>query len=91
MKIRHDLTRILSFIITMLILGILVIFVLSGCNRQVFDNYQYDYAIIRLPSGDIIEGTVESWKDYEDGDQLQIKIDGINYLVHSSNVVLEDW
>ena len=91
MKIRHDLTRILSFVITMLILGILVIFVLSGCNRQVFDNYQYDYAIIKLPSGDIVEGKVDSWKDYEDGDQLQIKIDGINYLVHSSNVVLEDW
>ena len=26
--------------------------------------------------------------DFEDGDQLQIRIDGKTYLVHSSNVVL---
>lgn len=30
---------------------------------------------------------VESWRDYE-GDQLQVVIDGVTYLVHSSNVVL---
>ena len=34
-----------------------------------------------------LEGEVQSWCDYED-DQLQVKIDGKQYLVHSSNVVL---
>ena len=36
----------------------------------------------------IISGTVSSWKDYEDGDQIQVVIDGTTYLVHSSNIVL---
>ena len=32
-------------------------------------------------------GKVESWCDYE-GDQLQVVIDGVTYLVHSSNIVM---
>jgi hypothetical protein len=62
---------------------------LSGCNKQMLDlTYSYEYAIIGLPNGEVVEGRVSSWTDYEDGDQLQIKIDGKSYLVHSSNVVL---
>jgi len=63
--------------------------VLTGCNKQMVDlTYSYEYAIIGLPNGEVVEGKVSSWTDYEDGDQLQIKIDGKTYLVHSSNVVL---
>ena len=63
--------------------------VLAGCNKQLVDlTYSYEYAIIALPNGEIVEGKVSSWTDFEDGDQLQIKIDGKTYLVHSSNVVL---
>ena len=63
--------------------------VLAGCNKQLVDmTYSYEYAIIALPNGEIVEGKVTSWTDFEDGDQLQIKIDGKTYLVHSSNVVL---
>lgn len=62
---------------------------LSGCNKQMLDlTYSYEYAIIALPNGEVVEGKVTSWTDYEDGDQLQIKIAGKTYLVHSSNVVL---
>lgn len=62
---------------------------LSACNRQMFDTtYKYSSAIISLPDGNIVSGKVQSWMDYEDGDQLQVKIDGTTYLVHSSNVVL---
>ena len=62
---------------------------LVGCNKQMVDlTYSYEYAIIALPNGEIVEGKVTSWTDFEDGDQLQIKIDGKTYLVHSSNVVL---
>ena len=62
---------------------------LAGCNKQLVDlTYSYEYAIIALPNGEIVEGKVSSWTDFEDGDQLQIKIDGKTYLVHSSNVVL---
>lgn len=45
-------------------------------------------AIISLPDGTVVSGSVESWRKYEDGDQMQVKIDGVTYLVHASNVVL---
>ena len=62
---------------------------LAGCNKQLVDlTYSYEYAIIALPNGEIVEGKVSSWTDFEDGDQIQVKIDGKTYLVHSSNIVL---
>lgn len=62
---------------------------LSGCNKQVVDlQYQFNYAIIELPNGQIIDGRVETWRDYDESDQLQVKINGIYYLVHSTDVVL---
>ena len=65
-------------------------FVVSGCgNRQIMDlTYTFNRAIIELPNGEIIEGKVDSWRDFDDGDQLQIVIDGVTYLVHSSDAVL---
>ena len=39
-------------------------------------------------NGEIVEGKVSSWTDFEDGDQIQVKINGKSYLVHSSNIVL---
>lgn len=63
--------------------------ILAGCNKQMVDlTYSYEYAIIGLPNGEVVEGKVSSWTDFEDGDQIQVKIDGKTYLVHSSNVVL---
>ena len=62
---------------------------MTACNRQIVDlTYSFDEAIIRLPNGSIVHGNVTSWKDYEDGDQIQVVIDGVTYLVHSSNIVL---
>lgn len=62
---------------------------LSGCNKQVVDlTLSYNRAIISLPNGEIVDGKVQSWTDYEDGDQIQVKIDGVTYLVHASQVVL---
>lgn len=67
-----------------------ILLILSSCgNKQVFDTvYTFDKAIISLPDGSVVEGEVEKWKDYEDGDQIQVKIDGVTYLVHSSNICL---
>ena len=63
--------------------------ILAGCNKQMVDlTYSYEYAIIGLPNGEVVEGKVSSWTDFEDGDQIQVKINGKTYLVHSSNVVL---
>jgi len=63
--------------------------VMAGCNKQMVDlTYSYERAILCLPNGEVIEGKVSSWTDFEDGDQIQVKIDGKTYLVHSSNIVL---
>lgn len=77
--------------ILMVLLALMFILaaVLSGCNRQIIDvTYSFDKAIISLPNGEIVEGKVDSWKDYDDGDQIQVKVNGVTYLVHSENVVL---
>lgn len=69
--------------------ALVLCFALTGCNKQVLDTtFSFDSAIISLPNGEVITGKVQSWKDYEDGDQIQVKIDGTMYLVHSSNVAL---
>ena len=65
------------------------VLMLGGCNEQLIDTtHSFDRAIIELPDGEIVEGKVTSWKDFEDGDQIQVKISGKTYLVHSSNIVL---
>lgn len=63
---------------------------LTACgNMQMVDTtWNYNKAVISLPDGTIVEGNVESWRDYADGDQIQVKIDGVTYLVHSGDVVL---
>ena len=78
-------------IIAILLAAVLMasIAVLAGCNKQMVDlTYSYEYAIIALPNGEVVEGKVSSWTDFEDGDQIQVKINGKTYLVHSSNIVL---
>lgn len=70
------------------LLGTMLLF--GGCgNKQIIDiTYTFNRAIIELPNGEIIEGKVDSWRDYEDGDQIQVVIEGKTYLVHSSRIVL---
>ena len=68
---------------------VLMSLLLAGCNKQLIDTtYSFDRAIISLPNGEIIEGKIQSWKDFDDGDQVQVKINEKTYLVHSINVVL---
>ena len=65
-------------------------FCLTGCgNRQILDtNFYFNRAIISMPDGTVVDGTIQSWKDFDDGDTIQIKIDDVTYLTHISNVVL---
>ena len=60
-------------------------------NKQFFDvNQKYDYAIIDLPNGDIVEGDIKTWNDYE-GEQIQITFeDGDTYLTSSFHCTLID-
>ena len=79
--------KIIALLLAVIVL--LSVCLLAGCNKQMVDlTYSYEYAIIGLPNGETVEGKVSSWTDFEDGDQIQVKIDGKTYLVHSSNVVL---
>ena len=79
-----------KWIATIVMIAVLLtVLVISGCNKQMVDlTYSYERAIICLPNGEIVEGRVTSWTDFEDGDQIQVKIDGKTYLVHSTNIVL---
>ena len=62
--------------------------ILCGCNRQMVDlTYSYDYAQLKMPDGTIVEGKLDSWHDY-DGEQVQVVIDGVTYLVSSVNLVM---
>lgn len=72
------------------ILALGMVLSMSACgNRQMIDlTHSYKYAIISLPDGEIVEGKVESWRDYEDGDQIQVTIDSVTYLVHAADAVL---
>lgn len=77
-------------IIAAMVLMLAVACLLTGCgNMQMFDTtYTFNRAIISLPNGEVIEGKVDSWTDFEDGDQLQVVINGVTYLTHATNVVL---
>lgn len=89
MKANKDILA--ALIMTVLVL-ITIVFISTStaCNKQIIDTtWSFDYAYIKLPNGEVVEGPVDSWKDY-DGEQLQVKIKGITYLTNSYNCVLID-
>lgn len=76
-------------IIVLVIILVLVTLLATGCNKQIIDlNYSFDRAIIKLPNGEVVDGKITSWTDFDDGDQIQVKINGSTYLTHISNVVM---
>lgn len=68
----------------------IIVSLLVGCgNKTLIDTtYSFERAILILPNGEVIEGKIQTWTDYANSDQIQVKIDGETYLVHSSNIVL---
>lgn len=76
-------------ILAVLVLMVLMV-TLTGCgNRDMFDTvYTYNEAVLSMADGTIVRGKVQSWRDYEDGEQIQAKIDGVTYLVNSVNITL---
>lgn len=77
--------KLLVFII---VLGML--FAFTGCNKQIFDTtYTFHTAIVKLADDSVVKGEVKSWRDFKDGDQIQVTMaDGATYLVHSTNCTL---
>lgn len=79
---------IILVIVVFLILFVLYVDLRIG-NRQLIDTAQrFDHAMIKLADGEIIEGRVDSWRDYENSDQIQVTINGTTYLTHCINVTL---
>lgn len=72
-------------LLAMLCLGALL---LGGCTWRPDTTISYNWAAVKLPSGETVSGEVQGWNGYSDGDMLQVTIDGVTYLTHSSNVVL---
>ncbi len=79
--------RIICLLLAVMV--ILTMICLAGCNMSVIDTtYSFDEAMIAMPDGTVVQGKVESWKDYEDSDAIQVKIDGKVYYTFLDNVVL---
>lgn len=76
--------------IALALVMVIAALLLASCgNKDYFDTVlTYHEAVIAMPDGTVVSGEVQNWRDYEDGDQIQVKIDGITYLVHSSDIVL---
>jgi len=65
-------------------------FLLGGCgNQQVFDTtWSFNRAIV-MTGDDSYEVDIQSWRDFENSDMIQIRTtDGKTYLTHSSNIIL---
>ena len=75
-------------LVAMIVGGICIIKTNVG-NRQLFDIHNdFKYAILTRHDGEQII-PIKSWRDFPDGDQIQFtSMDGITYLVHSSDVFL---
>ena len=78
-----------------IVLAIVAMIIFAGCEetsggyKQLFDTtYNFDRVQIKMPDGEVIKGAVDSWRDFEDGDQLQVVVNGVTYLTHATNVVL---
>lgn len=76
-------------IIAILLICITLLMFVS-CNYQMVDfNYDFDHAYISYGDGTVKKVEIKSWRDYEDGEQIQITdTDGNIYLVSSFNCVL---
>lgn len=88
MEKKYTFKYVLAFVTAVMIFGI-IIAAMTSCNKQIIDtSYTFNKAIINT-GNEVITVNVKSWKDFDDGDQIQIKTDdGTVYLVHSSNITL---
>lgn len=76
-----------------IVLLVALCFALTACqigNRKIgIDTTQtFRWAIIQLGNGELIEGPVDSWRDFDDSDAVQITVNGITYLTHYANAIL---
>lgn len=70
-----------------ILLLIVPVLLITGCNRQVFDfKYPYNKAYCNY-NGDKFELNIDKWSDY-DGEKIQIMSNGKTYLISANNCYL---
>ena len=80
--------------IILIIILLIAIATLSGCtlgNRELgIDTKQsFDEAYIYTLDGKLaVHGLIQTWRDFDESDVIQITIDGKTYLTHYMNVLL---
>lgn len=80
-----------GIVLVLLIAGGVIYWQTHIGNRQLMDmSYHFDRAILKLPNGEVVEGKLNSWLDFDDSDVIQVKIDGKTYLTSYVNVCLID-
>lgn len=73
-----------------IILTLVLMLCFTGCgNQQIFDtNYTFKKAYVKIGE-EWYDVQIKTWTDYEDGEQLQLKLhDGTVLIVHSANCIL---
>lgn len=76
-------------LVCLVLVLIMLALVFAGCNQQIIDTtYEFDRCIIKLPDGKIVTGTVDGWKDWDNSDVIQVKVNGVTYYTHMLNVAL---
>lgn len=86
--------RVARIALALIVATILILTLIAYTNRAEaswdwFDTvWSFERAQIAMPDGSVIEGKVETWKDWDSSDAVQVQIDGVTYYTHLSNVVL---
>lgn len=73
------------FLLLVLILSLLT---LCSCNKKMITSKDYDYAIIKLQNGEVIETSVRSWSNVDENNIQVTTTDGTTYLVNTVNLTL---
>ena len=93
----HPILTVLAIVLALAIIIIGAIWGIQSARNGVFNgnyqiidnNWRYEWAIVQLGNGELIEGEVTSWRDFDKSDMIQITIDdNLTLLTHSSNVIL---
>lgn len=79
--------------IAIIALIMILCLMLTACqigNRKIgIDTTQtFRWAIIQLGNGELIEGPVDYWRDFDESDTVQITVKGVTYLTHYANAIL---
>lgn len=71
-----------------LIMGLALLLAGCDCSVEIIDEPYYTYALIELPTGQIVEGEIEEHFVFGKSGTVDVTINGITYRTHSENVCL---